>query len=79
MDKDKSLKFILEFKSLCEKYGLTIGGCGCCGSPSVEEGEIDLFHYLQDCDLIDVSGEGYLSDEDEKLIAENFLANIQNL
>lgn len=36
---DKKQQFISELTSLSQKYGLTIGGCGCCGSPWVAEME----------------------------------------
>ncbi len=27
--------FLVELLALCQRYGATIGGCGCCGSPTV--------------------------------------------
>jgi hypothetical protein len=27
--------YLDEMRALAEKYGITIGGCGCCGSPSL--------------------------------------------
>ena len=34
---NKREKFINELTELSKKYGLKIGGCGCCGSPWVIE------------------------------------------
>lgn len=38
---DKKEAFLNELNELSKKYGLFIGGCGCCGSPFVvdEKGE----------------------------------------
>lgn len=36
---DNERNFILELTKLTQKYGLCIWGCGCCGSPSLEEVE----------------------------------------
>lgn len=30
-------EYLDELSALTQKYGLEIGGCGCCGSPWVEE------------------------------------------
>jgi len=31
------LSFILELSELTRKYGIAIGGCGCCGSPWLDD------------------------------------------
>jgi hypothetical protein len=31
------VEFLLELRELTRKYGISIGGCGCCGSPWLDE------------------------------------------
>ena len=43
------LAFLMEYRELCERYGLMIGACGCCDSPWVkkltpEDAEGDQFN-----------------------------------
>ena len=33
----KQREFIIELETLTRKYGISIGGCGCCGSPWLED------------------------------------------
>lgn len=42
MDEESTIGFLTELTALTQKYGITLGGCGCCGSP-----------YLRFCDEID--------------------------
>lgn len=38
MNKEERIEgFLKELSSISKKYGLTIGGCGCCGSPFVTD------------------------------------------
>lgn len=40
---DKAKEFLKEYEKLCQKYGMGIRGCGCCGSPYlVLYGEKDI-------------------------------------
>lgn len=38
-ESDEETKFILELTELTRKYGISIGGCGCCGSPWLDHNE----------------------------------------
>ena len=31
--KDKIIKYLIEYENLCSKYKIGLVGCGCCGSP----------------------------------------------
>jgi hypothetical protein len=37
LTKEQIEAFLTELTELSRKYGITIGGCGCCGSPSLDE------------------------------------------
>ena len=48
------LNYLREYEDLCKKYKLTIGGCGCCGSPFIElKNNEDKSYYIQDIELED--------------------------
>lgn len=47
-NKEKLDKFLEELSELSNKYGLTIGGCGCCGSPWIDETDCNkIADYLE--------------------------------
>mgnify|MGYP001442366278 CR=1 FL=1 len=33
----RRLEFLFELRELTRKYGISIGGCGCCGSPWLDD------------------------------------------
>ncbi len=43
---ERITQFIEEYKVLCAKHTIHIGGCGCCGSPFIQDG-LD-FHLWED-------------------------------
>ena len=56
-------KFLTELAELTKKYDISIGGCGCCGSP-----------YLQRIDNGEIIGESLSWDiQEEKYEADNSL------
>lgn len=42
------VKFLNALDALCDEHGFDIGGCGCCGSPWVEDQRNEIPHM---CDL----------------------------
>lgn len=36
VDADTTDEFLVELSKLSKKYGIYVGGCGCCGSPFLE-------------------------------------------
>lgn len=44
MNKDDANSFLFELAELTRKYGIVIGGCGCCGSPFLTNGELGEKH-----------------------------------
>ena len=48
INKENLDKFLKELSELSNKYGLVIDGCGCCGSPWIEEIDGDVIaEYLE--------------------------------
>lgn len=43
-DKKKVEGFLKGLQDLSKKYGYAVGGCGCCGSPYLYQGEPDIKH-----------------------------------
>lgn len=50
--------FLQELTSLCEKYDIYIKGCGCCGSPWIED-----FKTGKQYDNLTITENGYETDD----------------
>lgn len=46
MEKDVQ-GFLKELVTLTEKYSISIGGCGCCGSPVLADATVDDFKVIK--------------------------------
>lgn len=45
--------FSKELSDLTKKYGIAIGGCGCCGSPYLDDLNVKDFKNIKDIELGD--------------------------
>lgn len=75
MSNNNELAFIIELEALSRKYNLIISGCGCCGSPFIEELEDKELQleagYANQGQLRWVSPTGYYwKDESEHIVKE---------
>ena len=48
--KEEQRQFLKELAELTKKYGIVISGCGCCGSPSLEQTSDDGKYYADGFD-----------------------------
>ncbi len=49
--------FLKEYEKLCQKYSVSIGGCGCCGSPFINYAEdqyIENIKFNQEKGIIEI-------------------------
>ncbi len=90
-DLDKRIEFLKEYKTLCEKYNLTVNSCGCCNSPwitgitkgySITEHILHLLEQMEVLvltDELDLLGkEQYIDDileEDYNKILDKYIKN----
>ena len=51
MNKDKADAYIKDFLTLCRKHRIYIQGCGCCGSPWLEDMEDNEMDGVYNLDL----------------------------
>lgn len=63
---NKEYLFLKEYEELCKKYKMGLKGCGCCGSPFLNE--ICDINYNEKLDKIVIGGQG-----DEKLNPKFYL------
>lgn len=54
----KHIDFLKEYEALCKKYNIGLHGCGCCGSPCLEDFENG--HYVDEIENILYNEKGYL-------------------
>ena len=53
----KECEFLREYEKLCQKYGMGLIGCGCCGSPYLND--IDDINYNKKLNKIFINGSGF--------------------
>ena len=71
MNKEK--EFLKEYEKLCQKYNMGLQGCGCCGSPFLNE--IDEINYNQTLNKIFIGGDGFWHEKypDKNSIKSNII------
>lgn len=55
--KNKEQLFLKEYEKLCQKYKIGLKGCGCCGSPYLND--INEINYNEKFNKIIINGQGY--------------------
>ncbi len=51
--------FLRDLRDLCRQHGVTLDGCGCCGSPSVEQGDEVVSNVRVDAAGVCTVGQAY--------------------
>lgn len=54
---NKEEQFLREYESLCQKYNMGLNGCGCCGSPFLNN--ISQINYSEKCNKVFINGDGF--------------------
>lgn len=67
----KEYEFLKKYEKLCQKYKMGLKGCGCCGSPYLNE--INEINYNERFNKIIINGQG-----DEKLNPNYYLDFYKN-
>ena len=50
-------EFLKEYELLCQKYNMGFNGCGCCGSPYLED--IEYVVYNKTLNKVFINGDGF--------------------
>lgn len=54
---NKEEQFLKEYEKLCQKYHIGFQGCGCCGSPCLED--IEFINYDKYFNKVFINGNGF--------------------
>lgn len=65
---NKAKDFLKEYEKLCQKYGMGLQGCGCCGSPFLEKDKKYIWYINFEDNIVKIG----FSDEDKKTIDQYF-------
>ena len=66
----KEEQFLREYEYLCQKYKMGLQGCGCCGSPFLNNNDkndvIEDINYNKRLDKVVIGGDGYWCEKELK-------------
>lgn len=57
-------EFLLEYEKLCQKYKMGLKGCGCCGSPFLND--ICDINYNEKFNQIFIGGNGFWNEQKQE-------------